>query len=377
MFLYSFLSAALIFQYEPMMAVKGISQQLGLSLLSLIQIVIIFSIIIYGKFLDRGYLKEKVIRCTLSLRIVLSLLFYILPGGEIFLFTFLIYQIGATGLDIFFETSILIRSSYHKEEFGKFRMFGSLGYATSGFFITVLLMLTNDMRNIFLLIAFINGLLFYLNINHPVSVPEQKEPRITSKKKLPLTYNLLLICCTFIITVPNSFGYLLNSFYQEVYILELTEAALYSSIAVFIGSCISEMFGFYSTDWFVRRYSSSFVMFLGFIFCCIRWVLAYVSPHPIIFTLSYLFHGVSFAFLYFGCVEFIKNRVGRKLAGTIVFRFTFFANLSGVVLAQIYAVLLDHIESKTLLLFFIMVCFIGLAMYLYLIRRWKIDLFSF
>ncbi|MEG7995688.1 MFS transporter [Enterococcus faecium] len=208
---------------------------------------------------------------------------------------FVLLQNVSTGLDIYFESSIMSWITAEKKDFGKYRMFGSLGYATSGFWISLFLVLLRNVSYMLLLACAINLVLLFSNITKPI--PNTIEKITIEKiqgKKVPRIYYLFFAFCTLIITLPNSFGYILNSHLRNEYDLDLNKATFYASIAVFIGSCISEMFGFFAVDSVIRRFSPSKVVFIGFIFSGLRWFFALVSTSEEMFISTYLLHGISF-----------------------------------------------------------------------------------
>ncbi|MDT2760147.1 MFS transporter [Enterococcus xiangfangensis] len=377
LFLFSIVSAMLIFQYEPLMYSKGVPSDISMKVLTVVQILIVVSVYLY-RFLLKAYSKKNtIIRLSLILRIVVSLFMYITQTSGLFILLFVLIQFVSTGLDIYFESSIMSWTAAEKKDFGKYRMFGSLGYATSGLWISLFLLLLGNVSYILLLACVVNLFLLFSNIFHPVSTIIKKNiDKKSQVMKIPRIYNLFFILCTLIITLPNSFGYLLNSHLRNEYSLDVNKATFYASIAVFIRSCISEMLGFFAVDPVIRRLSPLKVVFIGFIFSGIRWFFALVSTSEVMFITTYLFHGLSFAFIFIGGIHFIAGVSKSSEIGELSMRFTFFANIMGIVLAQMYSIVLPYIGTQGIIWIFLIVCITSLSMFILIVRRQRDEVLS-
>ncbi|HGF7762243.1 TPA: MFS transporter [Enterococcus faecium] len=377
LFLFSIISAMLIFQYEPLMFSKGVSSDISIKTLTAVQILIVVSVYLY-RFLFKKYSKKNtIIRLSLILRIVVSLFMYATQSSGLFVVMFVLLQIVSTGLDIYFESSIMSWITAEKKDFGKYRMFGSLGYATSGFWISLFLVLLRNVSYMLLLACAINLVLLFSNITKPI--PNTIEKITIEKiqgKKVPRIYYLFFAFCTLIITLPNSFGYILNSHLRNEYDLDLNKATFYASIAVFIGSCISEMFGFFAVDSVIRRFSPLKVVFIGFIFSGLRWFFALVSTSEEMFISTYLLHGISFAFIFIGSIYFIASVSDTIEMGELSMRFSFFANIMGIILAQLYSIMLPYIGTQGIIWVFLFVCIASFPMVILILRRQHNEILS-
>lgn len=377
LFLFSIVSAMLIFQYEPLMFSKGVSSDISIKTLTAVQILIVVSVYLY-RFLFKKYSKKNtIIRLSLILRIVVSLFMYATQSSDLFVVMFVLLQIVSTGLDIYFESSIMSWITAEKKDFGKYRMFGSLGYATSGFWISLFLVLLRNVSYMLLLACAINLVLLFSNITKPI--PNTTEKITIEKiqgKKVPRIYYLFFAFCTLIITLPNSFGYILNSHLRNEYDLDLNKATFYASIAVFIGSCISEMFGFFAVDSVIRRFSPLKVVFIGFIFSGLRWFFALVSTSEEMFISTYLFHGISFAFIFIGSIHFIASVSDTIEMGELSMRFSFFANIMGIILAQLYSIMLPYIGTQGIIWVFLFACIASFPMVILILRRQHNEILS-
>ncbi|WP_270740774.1 MFS transporter [Lactococcus formosensis] len=362
LYLYSVLTAMWIFQYEPLMAAKNVSTATSLQVLAIVQLVVIGSILLYSSILERSEHRNSIIRSTLVLRIVISVLLFVVEVPTFFIVGFLLYQVGAVGCDIFYESLLLEEVSKKRLDFGKYRMFGSLGYATSGFLVSGVLLLGFEVPTLLLLSVVINTILLFLNLRTPFSTQGNPEQSCSKKKtKLPLSALIFIFCCAVVTTLPGSFGYLFNGHLREQFSLTLHQVTLYVSIAVFIGSCISEVSAFYVVDRLIRKIGAKQVLFIGFLASILRWGLAIVSPNAVSFVATYLFHGINFAFLYVGFLNILKAKLGNEVVGTLTMRFTFIANLVGVGLAQLYALSLESIGVRGILVSYLLISLLALG----------------
>lgn len=367
LYLYAVLTAMWIFQYEPLMAGKNVATSLSLQALAFVQVIVIASLFFYSKLLQKKEWRNLVIRWTLAFRVALSLLLFSLELPHIFVLAFMIYQLGAVGCDIFYESSVLEESNRKGLDFGKFRMFGSLGYATSGFIVSGILLLGFDISMLMLLSALINAMLFLLNVNAPFSKVKSQPKADKTKVKIPLQATLLILACALITALPGSFGYLFNGYLREQFSLPLQQVTLYVSIAVFLGSCVSEVSAFYVVDAWIRKMGAQKILLIGFFASILRWGLALLSPNAVTFIATYLLHGVNFAFLYVGVLTVFRTSLSEKIVGALTMRYMFIANLAGVGLAQLYASTLDTIGVRGIMMSYLLMSIVafGVVMIFY------------
>ena len=377
LYMYSVLTAMWIFQYEPLMAANNVTTALSLQVLALVQVIVIGSIFFYSKLLKKKEWRNLVVRCTLVLRVILSVFLFVIEAPYIFVLSFMVYQLGAVGCDIFYESSVLEEANRKGLDFGKFRMFGSLGYATSGFIVSGILMLGFDVSTLMLLSAFVNMMLLLLNIKAPFSKSRSSQKISGTKVKIPLRATLIIFVCALITALPGSFGYLFNGYLREQFSLPLQQVTLYVSIAVFLGSCVSEVSAFYVVDSWIRKMGTKKILVIGFFASILRWSFALLSPNALTFIATYLFHGVNFAFLYVGVLDILKLNLSEKIMGTLTMRYMFIANLVGVGMAQIYASTLYYIGARGILLSYLLISIVSLCFLLIfygkLIEKYKIS----
>lgn len=358
LYLYAVLTAIWIFQYEPLMLGKNIATGLSLQVLALVQVIVIVSILFYSKFLKMKKWRNFIIRGTLSFRVVFSLFLFITDAPYLFVLAFMTYQLGAVGCDIFYESSVLEEISSKGLDFGKFRMFGSLGYATSGFIVSGILVLGFNITTLLPFSAGINMILLFLNLKAPFSKEERRSKSNNVKMKIPHRATLLILACALITALPGSFGYLFNGYLREQFSLPLQQVTLYVSIAVFLGSCVSEVSAFYVVDSSIRKMGAQKILMLGFLVSILRWGFAVLSPNALSFIATYLLHGINFAFLYVGVLTVLKTRLSEKILGALTMRYMFIANLVGVVLAQLYASTLEYIGVRGVLIGYLLISII-------------------
>jgi LPXTG-motif cell wall-anchored protein len=377
LYLFSIVSAMLIFQYEPLMYSKGVSSDISMRTLTIVQILIVVSVYLYRYLLKKYLKKNTFIRLSLIIRIVVSLSMYITNASGLFILLFVLIQFVSTGLDIYFESSIMSWAVAEKKDFGKYRMFGSLGYATSGLWISLLLVLLGNVSYMLLLACVVNLILLISNIFYPIPIIRKK---ITDKKNqiktIPNLYYTFFILCTLIITLPNSFGYLLNNHLRNEYGLGINESTFYTSVAVFIGSCVSEMLGFFAVDSVIRKLSPLKVVFIGFIFSLCRWLFAILSNSETMFIATYLLHGISYAFIFIGAVHFIDGVLNTGEIGELSMRFTFFANIMGIILAQMYSIVLPYTGTQGIIWIFLFICISCLSIFILIVRRKRNEILS-
>jgi MFS family permease len=348
------------------MAAKGVPHATALQMMAFMQLTVIASMYLYSKLNERIVNRQRFLRLSLILRLVMCIVLFFVPSN-IYQFLFLFYIIMGTGHDMTWESGVIEYTGKNNLDFGKFRMFGSLGFTASGFIVSALLVVLPDPSFLLLFAAGLNALLLLLNLNTKL---EKNVAKVNDNKKakLPLPIHAILLLSALVMVMPNSFGFLLNGHFQSNFDMNLQQATLWASIAVLMGSCISEVAALLSADKLIAKYSARKMIAIGFMCSIARWSLAFLAPNAITFAATYLFHGFTFAFIYLGLISIMKQIFGEARAGKIAVRMFFYANISSVIMAQLYTLLLDSIGVRGFFGLFIILSVLLLIAYIGLVK---------
>ncbi|MEH6943250.1 MFS transporter [Bacillus sp. JJ722] len=365
---FSLITSLLIFQYEPLMSDKGVPISLSLVIFSISQIIIMLATLFWGKAITYVQNGNRLIEISLIIRIIITSIMYFIEQNDLFILLFLLYHTVSSSIDITFE-GMLGRWAYNQNRpFGKFRLFGSIGYASSGLIASFIYALTKQIDFLLLFIMVINIIILVGTILFPLNV--QMKNRVKQKKEpIDKKVYLLILLGALITNLPNSFGVVLNSHYRSTFHLTVEEATFYTGLALLVGSCISEVTGFYYVDRLIQRFQAKNIILIGMMLCLIRWLIAIFADSSVMFTATYIFHGISFALIYLGCVTFVKETHGEESVNKTVINFSLMAALIGFLFTQLFSVVLTYYTTGFLLgLFIIISLFVSLLYYYY---YWK------
>lgn len=346
----------------------GVDPAMIVRSLSLVQLMVIISIVGYWWVLRHSQRRDWVVRSSLFFRAICGITLLIWGRGQIFLMIYLCYQIAATGLDSYYESSLMEWSLSRNQSFGRKRMFGSLGYATSGLMIGGLLSLGITSYGLLVVVIAVNLVLLGLNIWQPFGTMHTIGKKVSTHNKISIKNWMLLLVSSGIITLPNSFGYLLNRFIRIEFGLTLVTATTLGGLAVFLGSCVSEMTGFATVEALMTKFTAKRVILLGSFFAIMRWMICTLVTWIPGFIGSYLLHGISFAFLYIGVVTIIHENSGVEV-GQLAVSFTLLANLWALGLAQLYPWLMTQIPMNGLMWVYFGLATLGTLALMILLRR--------
>lgn len=355
LFTFSIISSMLVFQYSIIMSDHGVPTSVSLTVYSISQIVIFLATVSWGKIISSVSNKNRLIQVTLLFRILISSLL-ILVDSEIFVLLFLLYHTVSSSIDIAFE-GLVGRWAFSKnKDFGKMKLFGSIGFSISGLVASLLFTITlnTDILLVFILIANIVGLLG--TVLSPIAVRHDVERKKEKIKFSGKTISLIVVCAL-IVSLPNTFGVILNEHYISEFHLALEQAVFLAGISLFLGSCISEATSLYYVDRLIRKYKPENIVSIGILFSLIRWIIAFFAGGPILFTLTYVFHGLSFSFVYLGCISYAKAKYGEEAVSESVVKFSVFASIISFVLTAIFPIILGVYSTTFIIgMFVVMSC---------------------
>jgi len=368
LFFFMILSAIFTFQYEVIMMERGVALTTALSIFGVSQVIAMASMFIWGKIVQRSRNVNRLIQGALIVRIGLLLLMYVMEANLFFIGLFLLYSTIWGSVDVVFEGRLTQWVYNNKLSFGKFRLWGSIGWAVSGFVVTGLYLIIEDANSILLFLTLVNLIILLGSLKYPIRVEMDRSD--VKKKPMERKYILLLILSALIFVLPDSFGIVLNNHYRETFGLTVEQAVFYTGIALIFGAFISEVPALLVVDRLIQRFGPKKIMMTGMVLSCLRWVFAVTVNHtPIWFTLNFLFHGIVFAFIYVGCLSYVQDRLGSEATSTIVINFTLIAGIIGFVKTQLLSLVLNFHTTQIVLMAFIGISVLVTGLYWLLYYR--------
>lgn len=352
LFLFMMLSAIFTFQYEVLMMERGVPLSTSLSIFGVSQVLSMASIFIWGKIVQRARHVNRLIQGTLIVRIAILLFMYLSGNQGAFIVLFLMYSTIWGSIDVVFEGRLTQWVYNNGLSFGKFRLWGSIGWALSGFTVTALYLFIETSNSILLFLLAINVFILIGSLKYPLQVEANKSSH--KKQRLDKKYVVLLILAAIVFILPDSFGIVLNNHYRETFGLTVERAVFYTGIALIFGAFISEVPALLVVDRLIRRFGPKKIIMAGMVLSCLRWLFAVIANQtPLWFTFNFLFHGVVFAFIYVGTLSYVQDQVGNEATSAIVINFTLIAGIVGFIKTQLLSLILNFHSTNVVLIGFI------------------------
>ncbi|WEG15468.1 MFS transporter [Alkalihalophilus pseudofirmus] len=210
--------------------------------------------------------------------------------------------------------------------FGRIRMWGSLGFATTSL-LTGYVLTTIGVERVMIpmIIMAVLALVMALTIEDVKGT--NKPVTIISALKIGLNKKLMffLLCVVFI-----SITHRANDSYLGLYIVDLGGAESLIGWAWFVGVSAEALVFATSPLWFRKFNPLSFIVIAGFIYS-IRWVLMGMITSPWMVLPLQLTHGISFGMFYIAAFQYVNKLIPEHLQATghVLFITTFFG-LSGI-----------------------------------------------
>lgn len=374
---YQYLTLGLIlslltFQYSIIMSDHGVSTSVSLAVYSFSQALSFCSTYILSKVASRvdNHTKNRLIQISFLLRTIFSALLLIVDS-DLFVIIYLLHCVAST-VGIIHEGLVGVWSMNEKKDYGKIKLFASIGYSISGLVASLLFLITlnTDILIVFILISTLT--LFIGSVCFPVTIKnEEKSDTKETKIKFNKEITALLIICVIAILLPNAFGVLLNDHYISIFGLSLEQAVFVGGLAVLIGSGVSEVFCFYHADKFVKKYSPRNIIFIGLVCAVLRWSIAFVTDSYVIFTLTYLFHGLCFSVIYLGLISYVKDSLGLESVSQTIIKFALYSSVATLILTAFFPIILKEHTTTFIIGIFIAISVVLLILFSVLIKKPK------
>lgn len=344
-------------QYELFMLDRAVSLELALIIFSVGQALVLSSNLAVRRLLDKLSDPTIVLKVGIVVRTVVMLAMFFVHIPWLFIALFLVYQTFAVS-NIIFESRTATWCFDNDVSFSNLRLYGSLGFAVSGFVVSFLFWLTNDINTMLLF-------LFVLNLFNLVVIFSAKSYRTPAVKKDETTpdsdeaskgisrkLRLLLVLSAMTLAFANAFSVVLNNHFRYFFELSIDRAIFMVSVSVLLGSFITEIVGLKSVDKLVARISARKTVFIGIVLSLLRWTTASLAPNYLSFALTFAFHGFTFAYIYMGALAYAKHRYGNHITQKIVLELIIYINIFGITFVQLTNLLVNLFDTQVVLLLY-------------------------
>lgn len=358
-------------QLEPFLTSRGITTQTIIIIYSIVQFLSIFFTLFWGKIIhssDKGYL---IIRFGVMARaIVIGLMCFHVDNAFLIVLVFL-YFFLAGGLNVANEAQLLRWCSEEKQDFGRVRLFGSVGFAISGLVATVVIALTGTIDSIIFFAFLINIFFVFLSLYRPLKPGAVKKKAKEDSFKLNAKTLLLLVLVIIPLTLPLCFNLIMNFHFREGMDSSMNAAIFFSGLALFFSAGLSETTAFVYVERILAKIGPNKLIFIGLLASVLRWEIASVAHTPLLFSCTYLLHGICFTFTYMGALSIIKKKFGDDSIGKTMTVFSVvFAGLS-VVLSQMFIYFLNYSDTFAILQLFTVTSIVCCIVYYFVFWRDK------
>ncbi|WP_257008166.1 MFS transporter [Bacillus sp. FJAT-45350] len=327
----------------------------------------IFSQPFWGFMSDKWKSIKRVLVITLIGVIISSFIFFQMSnfiGLMVMMFVLFLFMAPVTALGDSLSQKTAIE---HKVNFGRIRMWGSLGFAITSL-LTGYVLAVIGIGNLvfpFLFMAIIS-LVIALQL-HDVN-KTNKPVTLLNAVKIGLNPRLFIFLGIIILV---SITHRANDSYLGIYVTELGGKESLIGWAWFIG-VTSEALIFATTAlWFRRFHPLTFIIIAGLLYS-LRWFLMGMAVGPASIIFFQLLHGVTFGVFYVGAFQVVTKLVPEELQATghVLFITTFFG-ISGIIGSLFGGYMIETVSTAALyhsLGYFALAGSIGLIIYKYVIE---------
>ncbi|MBP9509662.1 MAG: MFS transporter [Fusobacteriaceae bacterium] len=295
-----------------------------------------------------GFIADKSRKPLLVLTLLLIIMafsmsiLYLTLNIKIIYLTYVLYSIAIWGIMPLLDGIVL--SSGH--DFGKVRMFGSVGFAIGCFFTGIIM--EKYGKSSFIILTVITSILSLVSAKSLDKVNEKEHDRASLKDIGEIfsnsPYLIFLIFAMVISGAVTTF----NAF-CSIYFFKIGSSAKLLGITVMIFT-LCEIPFMYCTKMVVEKFGlKNSLVFSGWMFA-LRWGIYYLLPYPGAVVGTFFIHGLSSG-LYFSLSSmYISNIVSKKVLSTAITTFMAAGTLGGTVLQYISGRIIDSYGVITIFL---------------------------
>ncbi|HOM38048.1 MAG TPA: MFS transporter [Spirochaetota bacterium] len=322
-----------------------------------------FAQILTGYIID----KTKVIRYLMFLYSVLTILFsfllYHINEFTTFLVIYGLYSLSTSSLILINNIGII--ESDDIKNFGKIRVFGSIGFLISA---GITPLIIKDLRNnIFLLSAIFSCIVIFFINSYPKYKPIKEKPKILLKELIVPDFWVIL-GITFIFQI----SYASLDTFLSILINSLGYSDRYIGIAWVIG-VVSELPVMYFTDKIIKKIGILWFIMIGIISGLIRWTGYYLSNNITPIFILQTLHSFTFSALYNGGIYLSHKLFSEKLVAIGQSLYDSFSRILGYFLGIIImGIIYEKSGVKQVFLLSSILSFISLSLLtIYMYKRKK------
>jgi MFS family permease len=188
----------------------------------------------------------------------------------------------------------------------------------------------------------------------PVKIkPIQDHKKVAFKLDFSIILMMFLILIT--LALPNSFGIIMNLHFREELGTTLSTAVFLSGISILFSAGVSEVTAFWFIDRVINKIGARKTILIGMSASIFRWMLAASFHSPWMFTLSFLFHGINFAFMYMGFMTIVKRRFGNDSIGKVMTIYSVISSITAAIITQSFNLIMKFSDTFMILKLFVII----------------------
>lgn len=361
-------------QLEPFLSSRGISTATIITVFGIGQLISMACTLIWARLIHESNNGHVVYRMGVMIRICIVGLMFVCFNNYLLICLVLMYYMTASCLDLANEARVMKWSSEENQDFGRIRLFGSLGFAVSGLVASVIVLITEKIDYVILFAFCLNIIVVSLSFYRPVRTPAIIKKN-DSGVKLDVRTKIMLICVVIPMVLPACFNFILNYHYREYLGLSLEEAVLFSGLAVLFSAGLSEIPAMMFIQRIIEKLGPKNIVIIGLIASVLRWTFASVAHSPLLFTTTYLLHGICFSFTYIGFTTLVKNRLGNDSIPKVLTLVSFLVAMSSVILSQMFKYFIQYFDTFMILKCFIIISALCTATFIVVSKRATVENF--
>ena len=209
------------------------------------------------------------------------------------------------------ESSASTLMQHGKLHYGKARSLGSFGYVVSVLILSMLTGMYGEQMILWMMIFGLAALLVIQFMPAPqvLTLPPLKEEITSLSIKELLKYKSFIVVLLVVILLQGAHASYYN--YGYIYLQDLNINPFYIGVILNV-AVIFEILYFLKADSILTKWKPSSLLLLAAIGSTLRWIMVYLFPNIVVFTVSQALHAFSFAMAHYAFVQFISKALPKE-----------------------------------------------------------------
>lgn len=260
-----------------------------------------------------GKFSSKTLLNGMAIGTLISILCYIPANSfaSILIVTLLINFFYPTLMPALDSAAGVLVQHKQLKHYGKSRSWGSIGFVASGMVLTVF---TGALGDVVILWALLIGTMVFVGLGlmpAPLVLSEKPQPNQTKKARMLNLFRIKHFGLVLMIVILLQAAHATYYTYGYIFLQEIHSPKYLIGVILNI-AVIAEIIFFLIADRYFQRFSAGSLLALAALGSTVRWILVFIFPNVLVFSISQVLHSLSFAMGHYAFMKYLIKNISHQ-----------------------------------------------------------------